>query len=127
MGLGRDATFELSDAIADSPHARSAVAVSLSPTMQRTFSSVYKGLESSRLDSAALRPLLVQAAEAQGTFQVVVAGTACVVYTLDHTLYPRPSAPTVQDRGYVHGAPCRSGINTRCWAGCCTRRAVGWG
>jgi hypothetical protein len=82
------------------------VEVSLSPLIQRTFSSIYKGLERSRLDTqgAALRPLLVQASEAQGTFLVEVAGVSCAVYALDHTPYPRPSAPTVQDRSYVHGA-----------------------
>ena len=104
LGPSRDAAFEMIDAIADSPHARSAVEVSLSPLMQRRFSSVYKGLERSRPDSAALRPLLVQAAESQGSLLVEVAGTPCAVYALDHTPYPRPSAPTVADRGYVHGA-----------------------
>ena len=104
LGPSRDAAFEIMDAIADSPQARSAVEVSLSPLMQRRFSSVYKGLERSRLDGAALRPLLVRTAESQGEFVVEVEGIACAVYALDHTPYPRPSAPTVKDRGYVHGA-----------------------
>jgi hypothetical protein len=104
LGPSRDAAFEIMDAIANSPQARSAVEVSLSPFMQRTFSSVYKGLERSRPSSAALRSLLVPLAERQGNFQVQVAGSACAVYALDHTPYPRPSAPTVRDRSYVHGA-----------------------
>lgn len=108
-GPSRDAAFEIMDAIADSPQARSAVEVSLSPFMQRSFSSVYKGLERSRPDSAALRALLVPLAETQGRFTVEVAGRACAVYALDHTPYPRPSAPTVTDRSYVHGVGVQVG------------------
>ncbi len=96
----RDAAFELIDAIASSPAARSAVEVSESPLMARGYASVYKGLERTRIDEWALNDLLVRQAETQGELRV--AGYA--IYSLDHTPYPRRSAPTVSDRGYVHGA-----------------------
>lgn len=96
----RDAAFELIDGIASSPHARSAVEVSLSPCMQRRYSSVYKALERTRIDEQHLRAVLVKQAEAQG--ELSVAGYT--IYSLDHTPYPRAKAPTVSDRGFVHGA-----------------------
>lgn len=95
-----DAAFETIDAIASSRDARSAVEVSLSPTMERNFASVYKGVERTRIDEDRLRPLLVQTAEQVGT--LLFDGWA--LYALDHSPYPRPTAPTVSDRGYVHGA-----------------------
>ena len=96
----RDAAFEIMDAITQSPGARSAVEVSLAPGMQRKFSSVHKGLARTRVDAPALRSLLVRTAEEHEHF--LVAGYA--VWALDHTPYPRHAAPTVDDRGFVHGA-----------------------
>jgi DDE superfamily endonuclease len=100
LAPSRDAAFEIIDAIAASRDARSAVEISLSPTMERKFSSVYKGIERTRIDEENLRPLLVKQAEASG--ELLFDGRA--IYALDHTPYPRPTAPTVSDRGYVHGA-----------------------
>jgi hypothetical protein len=96
----RDAAFEIIDAIAASRDARSAVEISLSPTMERNFASVYKGIERTRIEGESLRPLLLREAERAGT--LLFDGWA--LYALDHTPYPRPSAPTVSDRGFVHGA-----------------------
>src|SRR5262249_33932060 len=92
--------FEIIDAIASGRDARSAVEVSLSPTMERNFASVYKGVERTRFDPAGISSLLVRTAEAVGT--LLFDGWA--VYALDHSPSPRPSAPTVRDRGFVHGA-----------------------
>lgn len=100
LSPSRDAAFEIIDAIAASPHARSAVEISLSPTMERNFASVYKGIERTRIDYDTLRPLLVREAETSGTLMF----DSWALYALDHTPYPRPSAPTVSDRGFVHGA-----------------------
>lgn len=97
---GRDAAFEVLDALSVSERARSAVAISLVPSMQRQFSSVYKGVDRLQLKPGALQPLLVETAQAQEHYQV--AGYA--VYVLDHTPYPRQAAPTVSDRSVVHGA-----------------------
>ena len=96
----RDAAFELIDAIASSPNARSAVEVSDSPLMERNYASVYKGLERTKIDEGALRTALVKQADESG--ELMVAGYA--IQALDHTPYPRKDAPTVSDRGYVHGA-----------------------
>ena len=96
----RDAAFEIIDAISASRDARSAVEVSLSPTIERSFSSVYKGVERTRIDCQSLTQLLVREAETAG--ELLFDGWA--LYALDHSPYPRPSAPTVSDRGYVHGA-----------------------
>jgi hypothetical protein len=96
----RDAAFEMIDAIASSPHARSVVEVSDSPLMRRRYASVYKSLERTQIDEVRLRAVLRQHAEAQGELEV--AGYR--IQALDHTPYPRPSAPTVSDRGFVHGA-----------------------
>lgn len=103
LAPSRDAAFEIIDAIASSRDARSAVEVSLSLTMKRKFSSVYKGIERTRIDEDALRPLLVRQAEASGELLF----DRWALYALDHSPYPRRSAPTVSDRGYVHGADGR--------------------
>lgn len=100
FGASRDAAFEIIDAIASSPHARSAVEVSDSPLMQRRYASVYKGLERTRIDEDSLRMLLVQQADMSGELQVA----GYMIQALDHSPYPRQSAPTVEDRGCVHGA-----------------------
>jgi DDE superfamily endonuclease len=100
LAPSQDAAFEIIDAIAASRDARSAVEVSLSPTMERKFSSVYKGVERTRIAEAGLIPLLTSQAETSGT--LLFDGWA--LYALDHSPYPRQSAPTLSDRGYVHGA-----------------------
>lgn len=100
FGASRDAAFELIDAIASSPHARSAVEVSDSGLMRRGYASVYKGLERTRINEVRLRELLVQQAAASGELRVA----GYMIQALDHTPYPRRSAPTVADRGCVHGA-----------------------
>lgn len=96
----RDAAFDIIDAIAASRDARSAVEVSLSPTFQRSFASVYKGIQRTRIAEQDLTRLLVEQAESCGTLNF----DGWALYALDHTPYPRQSAPTVSDRGYVHGA-----------------------
>jgi hypothetical protein len=100
---GRDAAFEVMDGISVSERARSAVAVSLAPGMQRQFSSVYKGVDRLRFTPERLRALWVEAAETHEQYQVAGYG----VYVLDHTPYPRAAAPTVTDRSFVHGADGR--------------------
>ena len=77
----RDAAFELIDAIASSPNARSAVEVSDSPLMERNYASVYKGLERTKIDEGALRTALVKQADESG--ELMVAGYA--IQALDHT------------------------------------------
>ena len=68
--------------------------------MERTFASVYKGVERVRFDLDKLVPLLIPQAETTGTLQF----DGWTLWALDHSPYPRQDAPTVSDRGYVHGA-----------------------
>ena len=68
--------------------------------MQRTFASVYKALERVVINVEGLIQLLTQQVFQQG--QLEFQGYA--IFALDHTPYPRKNAPTVADRGYVHGA-----------------------
>lgn len=56
----RDATFEVIDAIANSPGARSAVEVSLSGQMERGYASIYKALERTEINGAGLSGMLVK-------------------------------------------------------------------
>jgi hypothetical protein len=53
-----------------------------------------------RLDLDKLVPLLIQQAETTGTLQF----DGWTLWALDHSPYPRQDAPTVSDRGSVHGA-----------------------
>ena len=66
----------------------------------RGYASVYKSLERTRIDEDQLRKVLTKQASSLG--ELAVAGYT--IQALDHTPYPRESAPTVGDRGYVHGA-----------------------
>ena len=61
---------------------------------------MYKSLERTRIDEDQLRKVLTKQASSLG--ELAVAGYT--IQALDHTPYPRESAPTVGDRGYVHGA-----------------------
>jgi len=81
LAPSRDAAFEIIDAIAASRDARSAVEVSLSPTMERKFSSVYKGVARTRIAEQEMIPLLVSQAEACG--RLLFDGWA--LYALDHS------------------------------------------
>lgn len=99
LSPSRDAAFDIIDAIAASRDARSAVEVSLSPTFQRRFASVYKGVQRTRIAEQDLTRLLITQAECCS--QLNFDGWA--LYALDHSPYPRQSAETVSDRGYVHG------------------------
>ncbi|NJM40567.1 MAG: hypothetical protein HC853_07260 [Anaerolineae bacterium] len=64
----RDAAFEIIDGIASSPEARSAVEVSMSGSMKRKWSSIYKGLERTRIDGEALSRVLIRTAEERASW-----------------------------------------------------------
>ena len=61
---------------------------------------MYKALERTKINVAELNHILLMTAEQVG--ELTVQGYA--IYALDHTPYPRKQAPTVTDRGIVHGA-----------------------
>ncbi len=91
----RDALFELCDALATFPEARSFVELSQAPCFRRRWPSVYEALEDGRINRAALRRLFVQTAPRP------VAG-ARPVWVLDSSPLPRPYARTVAERTLVH-------------------------
>jgi DDE superfamily endonuclease len=91
----RDALFDLCDALATDPSARSFVALALAPCFQRRWPSVYEALEDGRIERSALRQLFVQSAPPSPP------GTRLVL-ALDSSPIPRPYARTVADRTLVH-------------------------
>ncbi len=91
----RDALFDLCDALATDPGARSFVALSQAPCFQRQWPSVYEALEDGRIDRAALRALF------QDTAPRPPVG-ARQVFALDSSPITRPYARTAPDRTLVH-------------------------
>lgn len=91
----RDALFDLWDALATDPSARSFVELALAPCFQRRWPSVYAALEDGRIERTALRRLFVQSAP-------LPAPGARLVLALDSSSIPRPYARTVADRTLVH-------------------------
>ncbi len=91
----RDALFDLCDALATHPDARSFVELSQAPCFQRQWPSVYEALEDGRIDRTALRALFTTTAPrpAPGTRTVLA---------LDSSPIARPYARTVPDRTLVH-------------------------
>lgn len=87
-----DALFELGDAVLTTPQITSPVALSLSPCFRRQWSSVFDALSDGELERAALRRVLFQTAP----------GDPQPLWVIDHTLWSRPDAKTVPDRGFYH-------------------------
>ncbi len=86
----KDAQFELLDALLLSGPIRSFPELSLSPVFRRQWPSAYAAVEDGGQDSNWLgRYLCNQVPGAE-------------VFALDTTAWPRPSAPTLPDRQYVH-------------------------
>ncbi len=92
LGLGKDAIFDLMDAVLTSPRANSFVDLSLSPVFRRSWSSLYAGLRHSRPQRRKLTKLYVEQMPTEG--RPLLAG--------DHTAWPRPEAVTLKDRTIEH-------------------------
>jgi hypothetical protein len=90
----RDAQFELLDALLAGQPLRSFAELSYAPSFRRTWSSVYAAVEDGRLDTLALRRLLVAQLPTQGV----------QVFALDSSAWPHPQARTLADRQHVHQA-----------------------
>ena len=88
----RDAQFDLLDALLTAGPTRSFAELTQTPAFRRSWSSAYAALEDGRQDDAWLRAYLVGHLPQQG---VVLLGG-------DATAWPRPRAPTLPDRQYVH-------------------------
>jgi hypothetical protein len=87
-----DALFELGDALLTTPYITSPVAVSLAPSFRRKWPSVFDALSDGRVDQAALRGVLLRFAPPDAT----------PLWAIDHTLWARPEAVTLPDRGFYH-------------------------
>ncbi len=91
----RDALFDLCDALATDPAARSFVELSQAPCFQRRWPSIYEALEDGQIERTALRALF------QATAPRPAAG-ARTVLALDSSPIVRAYARTVPDRTLVH-------------------------
>lgn len=93
MGNGRDAQFELSDAVIQMPHVQSFVELSTAPVFRRKWSSVYEALQDGRPDRKRLCGLYLQ-------HLPVTEGR--LLLAIDHTAWPRLWARTLPERSYQH-------------------------
>lgn len=88
---GRDALFELMDAMIEREHVDCAAEISLSPFFRRKWSSLYKAVEEGAVDTKFLSRLFVRQ----------VGQTGVQVYPLDSTMWAHPAARTLE--GMVYG------------------------
>lgn len=88
-----DALFDLMDALIQSEHVESPVALSQLPAFRRKYSSVYDGLSAGRLDGAAAQKLLIESVPS--TAQTI---SGYEVHVVDATSVYRPEAETLSDR-----------------------------
>jgi len=92
LGNGRDAIFDLMDAVLTSPRVKSFVELSLSAVYRRKWSSLYESLKDSRPNRGRIRRLCVE--QIPKDIRPLLAG--------DHTGWGRPHAKTLKDRSFVH-------------------------
>ena len=107
-GKGKDAIFDLMDAVLSSPRAKSFVEVSLSPVFRRGWSSVYAGLRSSRPQRQKLMKVYIEQMPTES--RPLLAG--------DHTAWSGSYAVTLKDRKIEHQPTrvCRQQANCcRAW------------
>jgi hypothetical protein len=91
-GCRRDALFELLDAVLTTPVIESPAHLSLAPTFQRRWGSVYDALNQGTMDLPALIDLIAQSP----------LPTATEWYAVDTSVWPRCDAETSPERGYYH-------------------------
>ena len=97
LSQGRDALFELLDALIERPHASCAAELSLSPLFRRQWSSLYKAIEAGEVDGQALAAHFVGQVPQSGVQR----------YPLDTTMWAHPAARTLT--GMVYGpSPTRA-------------------
>lgn len=99
LGNGKDALFDLMDAVLVTRSVYSFVELSTSPVFRRQWSSIYEAVEDSLPPRKELMQLYIQ--QLQQTEQIVLAG--------DHTAWSRPNAVTLKDRTYEHQVQPMSG------------------
>ncbi len=92
LGKGKDAIFDLMDAVLTSPGVKSFVQLSLSPVFRRAWSSVYAGLRNSKPQRQKLMKLYIEQIPTEP--RPLLAG--------DHTAWSRSYAVTLKDRTIEH-------------------------
>ena len=91
---GKDAFFELLDAVVQTPHADSFAELSLAPAFTRQWPSAYQALEEARYDEPELNELCL----------AHVPTTDVAHFAIDVTGMRRLHSPTLRERVYYHGA-----------------------
>ena len=94
----RDALFDLCDALATFPGARSFVELSQAPCFQRCWPSVYEAREDGRIDRTALRALFTDTAPrpTPGARQVRALDSSPIVRPYARTVPTRARSPTAR-------------------------------
>jgi hypothetical protein len=92
LGNGRDALFELSDAVIQLPHAQCFAELSCAPAFRRKWSSAYEAVQDGRPDRSRLMQLYL--AQLSSEPPLLLVG--------DHTAWPRVWAETLAGRSYQH-------------------------
>lgn len=100
LGRGKDAVFELMDAVLTSTSISSYVRLSMNPLFRRKWSSIYAALQDSRPERAKLMKLMVQ--EIPIEEQPFLSG--------DSSVWLRPDAVTLKERGFHQGKDESIGI-----------------
>ena len=96
MNRAGDALFNLADALLSESQATSLAELSLSPSFERKWPSVYEALEDGRIDLEKLRAVWVEALLAdKGEDELIW-------IAVDSSVVERPDAHTSEDRGMIH-------------------------
>jgi len=91
-GLQADALFEIIDAVLTAPGIESPAHLSLAPSFQRKWGSVYDALNTGTIDLTALERLVAD----------YPLDTETDWYAIDTSVWPRCDAETSPERGYYH-------------------------
>ena len=94
FGNGKDALFNLVDALSSEAGARSFPELSFSPFFERTWASLYEALEDGQIDAERLREVFVD-------FAPLPQAGECVFLGIDTSNLYRPEAETASDRTLV--------------------------
>ncbi|HEY7833702.1 MAG TPA: transposase [Ktedonobacterales bacterium] len=92
FGCRRDALFELLDAVLTAPTIETPAHLSLVPTCQRGWGSLYDALNAGTMDLGQLEALVAA--------YPLATETTC--YAVDASIWPRCDAETSRERGYYH-------------------------
>ena len=122
FGCRRDALFELVDALLTAPTVESPAHLSLVPTCQRRWGSLYEALNAGTMDLSQLEALVA----------AYPLATETAWYAVDASVWPRCDAETSPERGYYphpyrhsHGQPIVAGWNYS-WLVQLPRRCSRW-